>query len=179
MLQVMRFSHLTLRNWRNFSHVDVGLSKRMFVVGPNAISKSNLLDVFRFLRELTLEGGGLSQAVRARRGLSRLRSLHQKGKNSDVEIEVVVTAADGSSWRYLLAFNRSGRASDVPVVSREEVWFRDSSTVEERRFLVRPNAADKADAMLLTQTAMQQVTQNREFHALVEGPLDGRLLKVC
>ena len=168
MLQVMRFSHLTLRNWRNFSHVDVELSKRMFVVGPNAIGKSNLLDVFRFLRELTLEGGGLSQAVRARRGLSRLRSLHQKGKNSDVEIEVVVTAADESSWRYLLAFNRSGRASDVPVVSREEVWFRDSSTVEERRFLVRPNSGDKADAMLLTQTAMQQVTQNREFRPLVD-----------
>ena len=106
MSQAMRFSHLRLRNWRNFSHVDVGLSKRMFVVGPNAIGKSNLLDVFRFLRELTLEGGGLSQAVRARRGLSRLRSLHQKGKNSDVEIEVAVVAPEGTCWRYVLAFNR-------------------------------------------------------------------------
>lgn len=34
--------------------------------------------------------------------------------------------------------------------------------------LVRPNDADKADNMLLTQTAMQQVTQNRSFRPLVE-----------
>lgn len=168
MSQVMRFTHLRLRNWRNFSHVDVALSKRMFVVGPNAIGKSNLLDVFRFLRELTLEGGGLSQAVRARRGLSRLRSLHQKGKNSDVEIEVTVTAADEECWRYLLTFNRSGRGNDTPVVSREEVWYRANAAAQEQQMLLRPNSADSADAMLLTQTAMQQVTQNRGFRPLVD-----------
>lgn len=168
MSQAMRFTHLRLRNWRNFSHVDVALSKRMFVVGPNAIGKSNLLDVFRFLRELTLEGGGLSQAVRTRRGLSRLRSLHQKGKNSDVEIDVTVSGQDGGSWRYLLAFNRSGKGNDTPVVRREEVWFRASAEAGEGPVLVRPGDSDRADPMLLTQTAMQQVTQNRHFRPLFD-----------
>lgn len=168
MSQAMRFTHLRLRNWRNFSHVDVRLSKRMFVVGPNAIGKSNLLDVFRFLRELTLEGGGLSQAVRARRGLSRLRSLHQKGKNSNVEIEVTVTASDETSWRYLLAFNRSSKHNETPTVNREEVWYRASPGEAERSLLARPDEADKADTMRLTQTAMQQVTQNRSFRPLVD-----------
>lgn len=168
MSQAMRFAHLRLRNWRNFSHVDVALSKRMFVVGPNAIGKSNLLDVFRFLRELTLEGGGLSQAIRARRGLSRLRSLHQKGKNSDVQIEVTAVTLEGSEWRYLLTFNRAARGNDTPIVSREEVWHRPTTSASEKNVLMRPTAADRADSMLLTQTAMQQVTQNRGFRPLVD-----------
>lgn len=169
MKQAMRFSHLRLRNWRNFTAVDVALSKRMFVVGPNAIGKSNLLDVFRFLRQLTLEGGGLAQAVKARRGLSRLRSLHHRGKNSDVEIEVTVSDGQGGSWRYLLAFNKPrGAAEDTPIVRREEVWFREAAAAEERNLLRRPDDKDKADSVQMTQTAIQQVTQNRNFRPLVE-----------
>lgn len=166
----MRFSHLRLRNWRNFTAVDVALAKRMFVVGPNAIGKSNLLDVFRFLRQLTLEGGGLAQAVKARRGLSRLRSLHHRGANSNVEIEVTVDDGKGGTWRYLLAFNRAGRGAseDMPIVRREEVWFRDAGSAEERNVLRRPHDKDKADSLQMTQTAIQQVTQNREFRPLVD-----------
>lgn len=170
MNEAMRFTRLRLRNWRNFTAVDVALSKRMFVVGPNAIGKSNLLDVFRFLRHLTLEGGGLAQAVKARRGLSRLRSLHQKGKHSDVEIEVCVADGRGGSWRYLLAFNRAGRgaAEEAPIVSREEVWLLEPGSASERNVLRRPDERDEADALQKTQTAIQQVTQNREFRPLVE-----------
>ncbi len=38
----MSFTRLALENWRNFSHVDVALQRRVFVVGPNASGKSNL-----------------------------------------------------------------------------------------------------------------------------------------
>ena len=168
MTSTLRFTRLRLRNWRNFTVVDVRLTKRMFVVGPNAIGKSNLLDVFRFLRQLTLEGGGLAQAVKARRGLSRLRSLHQKGKNSNVEVEVEVSDDVGTTWRYLLSFNKGGRGDDVPVVRRETVHCRAAGSLEERELLNRPDDADKADGFLLTQTAIQQVTQNKAFRPLVE-----------
>ena len=168
MSQVLRFTHLRLRNWRNFTSVDVPLAKRMFVVGPNAVGKSNLLDVFRFLRHLTLEGGGLAQAVKARRGLSRLRSLHHRGTNSDVEIEVQALDEDGGQWRYLLAFNRAGKGAreDNPAVKREEVWFRSSGASAEVNKLRRPDANDKADGLQLTQTAMQQVAKTRDFRVL-------------
>ena len=59
----MRFSKLHLENWRNFTRVDVSLQQRMFLIGPNASGKSNLLDVFRFLRDLVRVGGGLEKAV--------------------------------------------------------------------------------------------------------------------
>jgi len=49
--------------------VDVSLQERVFLVGPNASGKSNLLDVFRFLRDIAKDGGGLQKAV-ADRGAS-------------------------------------------------------------------------------------------------------------
>lgn len=166
----MRFGHLRMRNWRNFTEVNVALSKRVFVVGPNAIGKSNLLDVFRFLRHLTLEGGGLVQAVKARRGLARLRSLHQKGRNSDVEIEVKVDDGEGGGWRYVLSFNRDSKRSvdDTPVVTREEVWRTCPGDSREIPLLSRPDDLDRSDPVRLTQTAVQQVTQNSKFRPLVD-----------
>src|SRR5260370_14250357 len=71
----MRYSKILLENWRNFTHVDIPLQQRMFLVGPNASGKSNLLDAFRFLRDLVRVGGGLEKAVSDRGGVKRLRSL--------------------------------------------------------------------------------------------------------
>jgi predicted ATPase len=60
----MLISRIILKNWRNFRKVNVPLRDRMFLVGANASGKSNFLDVFRFLRELsTTQGGGLQKAV--------------------------------------------------------------------------------------------------------------------
>ena len=59
----MFISRLKLKNWKNFKDVDIPLTDRVFVVGPNASGKSNLLDVFRFLRDIAKPGGGLQKAV--------------------------------------------------------------------------------------------------------------------
>lgn len=87
----MRFARLRLQNWKNFRSVDVPLEPRMFLVGPNASGKSNLLDVFRFLRDIAKpKGGGLQWAVEDQRfGMSQVRSLHARQK-SDVVVEVEV-----------------------------------------------------------------------------------------
>ncbi len=50
-------SRVILKNWRNFTSVDVPLGNRVFVVSPNASAKSNFLDVFRFLRDIAKPGG--------------------------------------------------------------------------------------------------------------------------
>ena len=74
--QSLRFTRLHLENWRNFTRLDVDLQRRVFLVGPNAAGKSNLLDVFRFLHDLVSVGGGFREAVEVRRGgVSSIRSL--------------------------------------------------------------------------------------------------------
>jgi predicted ATPase len=81
---------LILRNWRNFRTADIELTQRVSVAGPNASGKSNLLDVFTFLRDIAKAGGGLQKAVNDRGGISKLRCLAAR-KNPDVALEVHVT----------------------------------------------------------------------------------------
>ncbi|MBP9654910.1 MAG: AAA family ATPase, partial [Rhodocyclaceae bacterium] len=75
----MLITRLKLKNWRNFRDVEVKLGPRGYLIGANASGKSNLLDVFRFLRTIAQsEGGGLQKALKDRGGLTKLRSLHAR-----------------------------------------------------------------------------------------------------
>lgn len=156
----MRFTHLKLKNWRNFKDVDVALQDRVFIMGPNASGKSNLLDLFRFLRDLAQEQGGLKTAVdRVRGGFSAIRSLHAT-KNPNVEIEVHV-GDDERNDRWVYELVLGARKTSVEV-KRERV-LRDG-----RDLFVRPNEADRRDVKRLSQTHMEQVSENEQFRPLVE-----------
>ena len=116
----MRIDHLSLMNWRNFKTVDVSLGNRLFVVGPNASGKSNLLDALRFLRDVATDGGGLQHAVKTRGGLKRVRCLAARNFNyGRVGLELFVvgpltlgSAGNGPTWTYRLHF--TGRATGSP-----------------------------------------------------------------
>ena len=98
----MQFRHLKLKNWRNFVNVDLSFGERLFFTGPNASGKSNLLDAFRFLRDIAKTGGGLQQAVRERGSLGKIRCLAAR-RYPDVELEVVLEengSANATVWRY-------------------------------------------------------------------------------
>ena len=57
----MRITHLEASNWRNFKNINFDIAERLFIVGPNAAGKSNLLDVFRFMSDIASRGGGLAR----------------------------------------------------------------------------------------------------------------------
>ena len=67
----MRITHLEASNWRNFKNINFDIAERLFIVGPNAAGKSNLLDVFRFMSDIASRGGGLATALERRGGLKR------------------------------------------------------------------------------------------------------------
>src|SRR4030042_463685 len=97
----MIVSHVKLRNWRNFTSVDVDLSDRAFLVGPNASGKSNFLDVFRFLRDIAKSGGGLQKAVQDRGGLSKIRCLAaRRDPHVEIEVHVASLSAQAQTWKY-------------------------------------------------------------------------------
>ena len=104
----MIINRLIAKNWRNFREIDVHLSERQFIVGANASGKSNLLDIFRFLRDVVKpEGGGSQKAVKDRGGLSKIRSLAAR-KDPEVKIEIhLADDADSSAaWQYSLGFRQ-------------------------------------------------------------------------
>ena len=61
----MIVQRLILTNWRNFLQLDVQLRDVTYIIGANATGKSNLMDVFRFLRDIC-KPGGLRKAVEDR-----------------------------------------------------------------------------------------------------------------
>lgn len=154
---MLRFRKLRLKNWKNFEAVEVELQDRMFLVGPNASGKSNLMDAIRFLRDLASVGGGFGEAVRRRDGVSTIRCLAAR-RYSDIEIDVEMQNGDGQSWEYQLAFNQDKQRR--PVVRSERVIRGDCLILD------RPDAEDQNDAARLTQTHLEQVNVNLEFRAL-------------
>jgi len=154
-IRALRFTHVHLENWRNFTVVGVDLQRRVFLFGPNASGKSNFLDVFRFLHDIVSVGGGFQEAVRRRGGVSRLRCLAAR-RYSDIVIWCHIGGEENlSAWQYMLRFSQDNLQR--PVVKEERV-IRGGSEV-----LKRPNEDDKKDPERLTQTHLEQVNVNREF----------------
>jgi energy-coupling factor transporter ATP-binding protein EcfA2 len=153
-----RFTGLRLQNWKNFAHIDVALQNRVFLVGPNASGKSNLLDTFRFLRDIASSGGGFQEAVRRRGGMSAIRCLAAR-RYPDVEVAVEVNLPD-ASWEYELAFHQDNQRRHL--VRKERV------RRNGQKLLDRPDDPDRGDTVRLTQTYVEQVNVNKPFRELVE-----------
>ena len=153
----MIVSRLTLKNWRNFRSLDLRFQERVFLIGPNASGKSNLLDVFRFLRDIARPGGGLQPAIEHRGGLSKIRCLAAR-REPDVEIAVELSG-DGVSadWRYSIGITQQVRGFRQPILRHEKVW------KAGRLIMERPDPSDKEDELRLTQTHLEQISANADF----------------
>ncbi|MGH2499460.1 MAG: AAA family ATPase [Candidatus Limnocylindria bacterium] len=165
----MRFLRLKAENWRNFLSADIELQRRVFVVGPNASGKSNLLDVPRFLRDIADVQGGFQKAVASRGGVSQLRSLHAR-RYPNVVVDVYIDLEDHGTWRYKLEFTQDNRRRpkiEGEVVERgEEVVLR------------RPDSADREDPSRLTQTHLEQVNANKAFRQVAQFLSEVRYLHI-
>jgi predicted ATPase len=154
----LRFSRVTLQNWKNFLEIDVALQDRVFLVGPNASGKSNLLDVFRFLRDLASPGGGFREAVGRRGGVSAIRCLAAR-RYPDISIRVLVEGAESApKWEYELKFTQDNQRR--PIIKRERIF---NGSVD----IKRPDEDDEQDSERLTQTYLEQVNVNQAFRDLV------------
>lgn len=142
--------------------VDVDLGMRCFIVGPNACGKSNLLDVFRFLRDIAKpQGGGLQQAVQSRGGFSKLKCLSAR-RTPNIEIEVHLANGRGESpiWSYQLGIRQEGSWPKRLLVAHEKVWHND------KLVLSRPDKNDDNDTKRLTETFLEQTNTNFDFREI-------------
>lgn len=158
----MIISRIILKNWKNFKELDVKLQERVIIVGANASGKSNLLDVFRFLRDIAKPGGGLQKAVTDRGGITKIRSLAAR-KNPNVEIEVHLSefGSNEALWKYAIGIKQESRGYRLPYLSYEKVWKGNKLLVD------RPVDDDKKDIARLTQTYLEQINTNKDFREVV------------
>ena len=151
-------TRLELQAWRNFSRqTEMHLGGRAFFIGPNASGKSNILDALRFLRDVAVEG--LQGAVAVRGGMSEIRSLHTR-RFPGVRIAVDVGSREQPArWSYQLHF-RNHPQRHVPIIEGERVCENGETILE------RPDEKDREDAERLTQTHLEQVSENQKFRVL-------------
>jgi len=160
----MRFTSLHLKNWRNFVSVDLPIGDRLFLTGPNASGKSNLMDAFRFLRDLAKDGGGLQSALKDRGGLARIRCLAAR-RDPTVEVGVTLSGTNGEgpvTWRYEVGLTQEQRGAHRTLLRYEHVW------KDGVQLLNRPDADDERDAERLTQTHLEQIVSNRDFRPVAD-----------
>ena len=163
----MLVQRLILKNWRNFREASIPFRDVTYIVGANATGKSNLLDVFRFMRDICKpQGGGLQKAVDTRGGIPKLRCLHAR---RDPEVRIEVHLADtvdavNPTWRYALGFKPEGKGSQRILVTEESVWQQGT----EAPILSRPIPDDKIDDARLTQTHLEQIQSNAKFRPIAD-----------
>lgn len=154
----MRIRRLVLKNWKNFRGVDVPLRDRAFIIGANASGKSNLLDSVLFLRDVAVQG--LRDAVEVRGGFSKIRSLHAR-RDPTIALEIHIGEEDDVDlWVYRLEIGQDNQG--LPIV-KSEVVRAESDTVLER-----PLPQDREDRIQLSQTYLEQVTQNQGFRPVAD-----------
>lgn len=93
--------------------------------------------------------------------MPKLRSLHAT-KNSAVSVEVGIEDQVGTSWTYRLRFDTETTDSHEPIVIEEYVL------KDKELLLRRPNKEDGKDRERLRQTAIEQVSANKDFRAIAE-----------
>jgi len=163
----MRITRIELKNWLNYQKLESGaLAERVFIIGPNASGKSNLLDALRFLRDVALpagkkpQGGGLQNAVaETRGGLAKVRCLNARN-DTEVRLTIHLCSDDGDEWTYDLGFKGEGKANNRIKVVREVV------VKNGKQLRCRPTSQDKKDPEQLTQTHLELTNANAEFREL-------------
>lgn len=159
----MIVTRLKLENWKNFHKCNVRLSERCFVVGANASGKSNFLDVFRFLRDITRTGGGLQAAVASRGGMKKIRCLAARTRSFiSISVSLASSTENDAEWEYKVAFKHVGggiRKNEVAIIY-EEVY-------HNRKCILKRHEKDiNEDNETLKYTHLEQPTVNKDFREL-------------
>lgn len=99
-------------NFKSFDELEVELRPLNIVVGSNAAGKSNFLEIFRFIRDIAVEG--LENAVSLQGGMEFLANL-QIGSTKPISVEVT------SQDKYLRSFlHRDEFVYRIELVSAPE-----------------------------------------------------------
>jgi len=157
-------TRLKLKNWRNFKNLEIPLGPRTYIIGANATGKSNLLDVFRFLRDICRPaGGGLQRAIEIRGGIKKLRCLQAKTDNEVlIEVDLSEDVGEPPLWTYVLGFKPEGTGIQRILITKELVYSGEKCVLE------RPNDSDKEDKVQRTQTYLEQINANKDFREVAD-----------
>ena len=155
---MLLIKRIKAKNWKNFGNIDIRVGNRLFIVGANASGKSNFLDLFRFLKDLS--NNGLQKAINARGGLKKVRNLNAR-KPSHVEVSLELLDIESNDhWEYTLQFNSRGGTAEKPIiyVRMEKVTHNDQCILNRKQ----------DDDVSAQYTHLEQPAMNTDFRVLFD-----------
>ena len=162
----MYITKVELKNWRNFSSVSVPLSDKTFIIGPNAVGKSNFLDAIRFLRDIASNTGGFQKAIYDRGDMKKIRCLYAR-KDPEVVVTVELSSSISKTepsppeWKYSIGFVQESKGAHKTLLTFEKIW------KDGKLILNRPNPDEKNDPLKMSETWLEQTSRNQDFRVLV------------
>jgi AAA15 family ATPase/GTPase len=77
---------IRVKNFRSFKDLELNLGALNIVIGANASGKSNFVQIFKFLRDITIHG--LENAISLQGGIEYLRNINI-GSSENLSLEVL------------------------------------------------------------------------------------------
>ena len=84
----MAIKKIRIANFKSFKDLEVELGRFNVLIGSNASGKSNFVQIFKFLRDIT--NYGLDNAISMQGGIEYLRNVNI-GSSEDLSVEIVVS----------------------------------------------------------------------------------------
>jgi predicted ATPase len=99
----MSIKRIRISNFKSFDELDVTLGNHNILIGANASGKSNFLQIFRFLGDIT--NHGLKNAISLQGGVEYLRNTNL-GSSKNLSLEVIYAPKPGTmNWQVPVQIN--------------------------------------------------------------------------
>lgn len=98
----MIIKKLIVSNFRSIDHAEIDFSPLSIIVGANASGKSNLINVFRFIRDIITEG--IDNAIALQGGTTYLSNV-RSSKGTPIDISLDLDLSD-EEWYYGFSSNK-------------------------------------------------------------------------
>ncbi|MFP4544138.1 MAG: AAA family ATPase [Bacteroidota bacterium] len=82
----MIIDNISVSNFKSFNRMEISLGSFNVLIGPNAAGKSNFIQIFKFVRDITSHG--LENAIALQGGTEFLRNINLTEKESALEFNI-------------------------------------------------------------------------------------------
>jgi hypothetical protein len=107
----MRIKSVKAQNFKNFQNIDLDLHDFNVLIGQNASGKSNFIQLFRFIKDIKIQG--LDNAISLQGGIDYLRNINL---SHSMPLSIEVNLSNLRSYLNATARSR-GREKDIRVLN--------------------------------------------------------------
>ena len=153
--------NIKIQNFKSFKNLDISLNRFNVIIGANACGKSNLTQIFSFLKDIT--SYGLDNAISLQGGLEYLQNFNI-GASKNLLFEVTFSAQMARPTQVLIQNNKQHMFSITKAIYRFEIKFEEDSefTIVDDRWILDTDVYTHNDKKFSTKLSSGKVIISNE-----------------